>query len=724
MNTALFRFINTGIKNPVLDAVMPLFSDKDYIVIPAIIGVVLALYFGSRRTRLGLVALGLALLVADKGSENVLKNIFDERRPYAELEGVNVHRNGQWMVYDPANYASDPRKSNSFPSSHAANAAAAAVGLALLSRRTVWAMAPLAVLVGLSRIYTGNHYPGDVLAGYLWGGLVAWGLWKLLFRLADANAVTGEESCARAPLSPERRTLFGLLALWTAVNFWFVYLGVFDLAGDEAQYWDWSRRLALGYYSKPPLIAYLMRLLTGAAGNKEWAIRSGAVLLSTGTLALVYALTLRIVKSERAALLAAVVALAMPSAWAGSVVMTIDAPLAFCWILAMYAFHRAVNGESRMWILTGVALGLGMLAKYTMAILILSFLAYLVLADRRHLKTAGPYMALGIMALMLSGVIYWNATNDWVSIKHTAAIGASAKKSLSRSMGWMGEFIGAQAGGLVSPILFGFFAWALWTLQKRFRTSRDAAFLLTCFWGLFGFYALVALTRPPQANWPACAYLAAIPAVAWVWSERERSAGAKRWLWAGVLLGCFLGLAARSTDLLYLAGIPFADNGRPDRVHLGPVSIDPDKDPTSKLRGGRELGEALSKYVLKGDPNAPFIMSDRYQLTAWAAFYTKGRPQTYCMNPGDRRYNQYDLWGGAEALAGRNAILVTGGDANKAAGWISRLVEVGAFKRGEVLEIVNVTRGRTVVKTFALIRLYEYTGLQAAPGAAGQSAKY
>src|SRR5688572_14012601 len=32
-----------------------------------------------------------------------------------------------------------------------------------------------------------------------------------------------------------------------------------DLSGDEAHYWDWSRRLDLSYYSKGPLVAYLIR---------------------------------------------------------------------------------------------------------------------------------------------------------------------------------------------------------------------------------------------------------------------------------------------------------------------------------------------------------------------------------------------------------------------------------------------------------------------------------
>lgn len=53
----------------------------------------------------------------------------------------------------------------SFPSGHAASAAAFVTGVALESPRWGAAVAPLAAAVAFSRVYTGVHYPGDVLAG-------------------------------------------------------------------------------------------------------------------------------------------------------------------------------------------------------------------------------------------------------------------------------------------------------------------------------------------------------------------------------------------------------------------------------------------------------------------------------------------------------------------------------------------------------------------------------
>ncbi|GHH85552.1 hypothetical protein GCM10018793_54000 [Streptomyces sulfonofaciens] len=53
----------------------------------------------------------------------------------------------------------------SFPSGHAASAAAFATGVVLESPRWGVAVVPLAGAVALSRIYTGVHYPSDVLVG-------------------------------------------------------------------------------------------------------------------------------------------------------------------------------------------------------------------------------------------------------------------------------------------------------------------------------------------------------------------------------------------------------------------------------------------------------------------------------------------------------------------------------------------------------------------------------
>src|ERR1700712_3150606 len=96
-------------------------------------------------------------------------------------------------------------------------------------------------------------------------------------------------------LSPERsrtlaRRVFAAVILWRLL-YLIPFTSMFDLVGDESYYWDWGRHLDWGYFSKPPMIGWLMGVVGRVSGDTEWGVRLASLLLGSISLWLLYRLT-------------------------------------------------------------------------------------------------------------------------------------------------------------------------------------------------------------------------------------------------------------------------------------------------------------------------------------------------------------------------------------------------------------------------------------------------
>src|SRR5437763_8311236 len=102
--------------------------------------------------------------------------------------------------------------------------------------------------------------------------------------MASLTDITG-----RSRVVPGLGLAAAILALLTVIRLAGLKLSVVDLFFDEAQYWAWSRELAFGYFSKPPLLAWTIAAAEHVCGSSEACIRAPAPLFYSGTSLLVYA---------------------------------------------------------------------------------------------------------------------------------------------------------------------------------------------------------------------------------------------------------------------------------------------------------------------------------------------------------------------------------------------------------------------------------------------------
>ncbi len=171
-----------------------------------IAGAALAIW-GGWRGRAFLLIAGLAVGVTDGLVMRNIKSLVGRPRPHEALEGIRTpdlaRTSPRFLAlgrpleihYSPARI--QPPSGRSFPSSHTSNMFALAAVTMIFFRRWGWLVAPAAVLVAYSRLYTGAHWPLDVLIGAFLGfgvGLLTAaaceGLWrKFSPRLAPGLAV-------------------------------------------------------------------------------------------------------------------------------------------------------------------------------------------------------------------------------------------------------------------------------------------------------------------------------------------------------------------------------------------------------------------------------------------------------------------------------------------------------------------------------------------------------
>jgi dolichol-phosphate mannosyltransferase len=444
-----------------------------------------------------------------------------------------------------------------------------------------------------------------------------------------------------------------------------VYLGSIELLPEEAYYWEYSRHLDIGYLDHPPMVAWLIKLGTAVFGQSQFGVRVGALACSVFTSVFTYRLA-RNLYGEASALAALVLSQALPFFFLTGLLMTPDAPLTAAWAASLFYLERAlVENRSSAWWRLGFWLGVGIISKYTIALLVPAALVFMLRdrQSRRWLRRFEPYAAALLAVAIFSPVIIWNAHHDWASFvfQTSRRLAEAPKFALHRLI--------AAALILITPtgvlaIAVGL-AFARATPAERGAgtggdtdagTAADDArrrtFIGTAVLVPVAVFALFSLRHEVKLDWTGAPWVAALPIMAaGMIPSVDGVAGIRasiRNAWVPTLVTLLLIYGA---FLHYLVlGLPAVGYGK--HIELVPV-------------GWREISRRIDQTAAdfrKETGGEPLIVGmDRYAIASELAFYGAAGTipmETSSVHLFDGVGLMFALWTPAKLEEGRTLVLV------------------------------------------------------------------
>jgi 4-amino-4-deoxy-L-arabinose transferase-like glycosyltransferase len=425
-----------------------------------------------------------------------------------------------------------------------------------------------------------------------------------------------------------------------------IRLSPLQLYADEAQYWLWSRQLDFGYFTKPPLIAWVIRATT-LGGDAEPLVRLSSPLLHAAAGLFLFRAARRLYDA-RTALFALLVYALMPAVQLGSFVISTDTPLVACLAAALWAYVAVQTAAGRGRLLAaaglGLALGLGFLAKYAALYSVLGVALHLALSrsGRRAWTLAAAALAVGVFALAIAPNVVWNLAHHMAAVGHLAREAAWGERPGGPLRG--ADFLLGQFG-VFGPVPFAvLLGGSVWLATRRRLEPRDGL-LLAWVTPPLAVVLAQALIAGAKANWAAAAFApGAIMVAAWM----------LRWRRPNLLIA----VLAFQAVVAFAGLVGVTSPGVVERIGLGGA--------LKGVRGGRELTELIIGRARLESFAAPMsaVAIDNRELFNTAAYYGrdyfgKDGPPLKAWLPGPAPQNQAELASPLTAVNGQRVLAVS-----------------------------------------------------------------
>lgn len=224
-----------------------------------------------------------------------------------------------------------------------------------------------------------------------------------------------------------RQTFIRILVAITIIKIVFAF--VFPIKNDEAYYVLWAQHLSSGYYDHPPMIAWLLHLMSYVSGSIAW-FRMLAIGSSLVAVWVTYRFALYFTSAEGARF-AALLFILSPL-YILLFIVSNDAPLLLFSSTGMLLYYIALDREKRLYALgSGVLLGAAFLSKYLVAPLVIALAIYSLAWSWRKRWIYLALAALGALPFLLQH-LYYNYTHSWNTLNfHFFVRNAGTSASIS-----------------------------------------------------------------------------------------------------------------------------------------------------------------------------------------------------------------------------------------------------------------------------------------------------
>lgn len=321
----------------------------------------------------------------------------------------------------------------------------------------------------------------------------------------------------------------------TAIRYFLLAFNGTDLFVDESQYWLWGQEFALGYYSKPPMIAWVIGSVTAIFGDSPFAIRAPGAAFHGATGLILAALAAQLY-GRTVAIWVAVTYVTLPTVGVGSLLISTDTIMAPFFAAALLFHHRLVKaGRASDAILAGAMIGFACLAKYAGIYFLIGVALAAVLRRDMRLSSRNTSLLLSTWFVIILPNLLWNLSHGLTTLSHTADnIGwiRQEDRLSGISLDGLAEFILAQFA-VMGPLLF------MGLLSSLIRPAGGlAAFVVTPLLVV----SVQALIDKAYANWAVSAYFAGTIMAVAVLSAKMR------WIAVGLNSALCIGVAILTTQ--------------------------------------------------------------------------------------------------------------------------------------------------------------------------------